>query len=134
MECVFADEVLKGQTYSEAYRLAYSTDSMSDSTVWSEASRVAARPCVSARLAHGWRAREERAVHSDLSLRSRVTRGLLHEAENADSDSARVAAWAHLGKASGWFGEQGEDEDGTDLAPDDLLVEIKERLRKAFNE
>jgi|6_EtaG_2_1085325.scaffolds.fasta_scaffold03218_16 hypothetical protein len=132
-EEVFIQAVLKGATYSEAYRQGYSVGAMSDATLWSEASRVAGRPHVSARLQAGWAKREERAVHSARSLQTRILQGLLREAEEAESDSARVAAWAHLGKYSGLGSEQEEDNPAENMTPDEVLDTIRERLEKAFN-
>jgi len=42
-----------------------------------------------------------------------VIRGLRKEAEGADSASARVAAWAHLGKHLGMFTDKVEHTGGT---------------------
>jgi phage terminase small subunit len=42
-----------------------------------------------------------------------VIKGLRREAEGADSASARVAAWAHLGKHLGMFTERVEHSGGT---------------------
>jgi phage terminase small subunit len=41
-----------------------------------------------------------------------VVKGLRREAENADSASARVAAWAHLGKHLGMFTDKTEHTGG----------------------
>ena len=89
----FIQEVLKGQKFSEAYRNSYAAENMSAEAIWTEASRVAARPFVSQRLEDGWKVQGERAQHSARSMRTRITQGLLAEVEGADSASARVSAW-----------------------------------------
>jgi hypothetical protein len=97
-QSAFVHAVLKGANQSDAYRLAYNAENMSDSTIWNEASKLFANPKVSARIKAGQRRQEAAAVHSGLSLRQHVERELYALSTKADTDQSRLRALELLGK------------------------------------
>ncbi|HET7086310.1 MAG TPA: hypothetical protein VFI23_16165 [Rhizomicrobium sp.] len=117
----FAQLVAGGATKAEAYRQSFRADGMKPATVWSEASRVAADPLVSRRLA------ELQGKNSDdmAGIRASVLVRLNALADGAESESARVRALELLGKASGLFEEQ-----SADLVASRTVIELRMRLEK----
>jgi hypothetical protein len=119
--------VFGGLSNADAYRGAYNASKMRPSTIWVKAAEVAANGKVAVRI--GELAREMAAVnlHDAAAMRDRVLKGLLREAEHAETASARVQAWVALGKMF-------------DIAPPPRLVadpkslriELEKKLRAYF--
>ena len=104
----FAQKVAAGAVLSDAYREAYSAENMKDSTVWSEACKLAQHPKVSARV---------KAIQADIEADHRtraarreeyVLKRLQEEAEGAETDGARVRALELLGKSVSLFTDRVE--------------------------
>ena len=94
----FAKLVAGGAVLSDAYRECYAADSMKDSTVWSEACRLAQNPKVSARI---------KDIQADMEADRRtierrreewVLKRLSEEADQADNASSRIRALELEGK------------------------------------
>ena len=99
-QAAFCERLITGITATEAARQAGYSPHYANR----EAAKLVDKPQVAAYLAD-LRARiTERAIVTAED----VLRGLKHEAENAESDTARVNAWAHLGKHLGIFTEKSE--------------------------
>lgn len=134
-EELFAQDVARGFTASAAYRNHYSTENMQANTVHNEASRLRHKSEVSHRIAE----LKELAAEQAIVDTSMVLRGLLSEAENIDegaSHSARVAAWAHLGKHLGMFTDKVDhtSSDGSMSPPQDLTVEVAKAISKKLDD
>ena len=99
-QATFCERYITGITATEAARQAGYSPSYADR----EAARLVEKPQVAAYLADLRAKIAERAIVTAED----VLRGLKHEAENAESDTARVAAWAHLGKHLSLFTEKTE--------------------------
>jgi hypothetical protein len=129
----FVQAILMGANQSDAYRLAYNAENMSDSTIWNEASKLFANPKVAARIRAGQARQEEVAVHSGAALRLHVEKELFDLTTKADSDQAKLRALELLGKLEkvGAFTERVESV-GHDASPEDLQAELEEKLQKAF--
>lgn len=65
----FVQNLINGMNQADAYRNAYSCNNMSDSTIWSNASRLAADSKVSARLSE---LRERLAAPSIMTAQKRL--------------------------------------------------------------
>lgn len=101
-EELFAQEVASGASQTAAYRKHYDASSMQANSVHSEAYKIRHKPEIAMRID------ELKAKAADVAIvdKAMVLRGLLTEAENTEegaSHSARVAAWAHLGKHLNMF-------------------------------
>jgi len=125
----FAQEVASGKTLSEAYRSAYSTENMKDSSVWTEASKLMDVPKVAQRVSHVQRAREEKSLLDHARLKRLVLERLHDEAMNAPSDSARIRALELLGKSIAMFTDRVE-QDEVSRTSADIEKELADRLRE----
>ena len=101
-EELFAQEVASGATQSAAYRKHYDASNMQPQSIHVAASQLRSKTKVSIRID------ELKAMAADVAIvdKAMVLRGLLTEAEDSSegsSQSARVAAWAHLGKHLNMF-------------------------------
>ena len=86
---------------SVSYRTAYACDRMKPASIRAEACRLLDNPNVSQRI----NALNTQIAHQNrlqrVSLRQKVTEGLLLEASAAESPAARVRAWELIGKLDG---------------------------------
>jgi phage terminase small subunit len=132
-QSAFVQAILKGANQSDAYRAAYNAENMSASTVWNEASKLFANPKVAARITAGQARQEEVAVHSGAALRLHVEKELFDLTTKAETDQARLRALELLGKLEkvGAFTERVEQV-ASDASPEEVRVELEERLKKAF--
>lgn len=130
----FLNAMLKGTTASQAYRDCYDASKMKPHTIHTEASKLLGHPVISKRLAEGFKAQQERAVHTAGSLRAFIVDRLYVEALNAGTDAARIAALTALGKVDyvGLFKERIGNEDDNRTA-DEIKQELEERLKVAFS-
>lgn len=104
-EELFAQDVARGLTASDAYRNHYDTSKMQAKSIHTAASQLKTKVTI--------RIDELIGAAADVAIvdTSMVLRGLLSEAKNIEegaSHSARVAAWAHLGKHLGMFTDKVE--------------------------
>ena len=124
----FAQLLAAGEGQSAAYRQCFNADGMKPQTVWSEASRLAATPQVSARLGVLQAAQAVEIVHDMAAIRSSVLARLSALADGAESESARVRALELLGKASGLFEERPQNP-----AEQGSTIELRKRLETRLN-
>ena len=124
----FAQKVAQGAVLSDAYREAYSAENMKDSTVWSEACKLAQHPKVAARV---------KAIQADIEADHRtraarreeyVLKRLQEEAEGAETDGARVRALELLGKSVSLFTDRVETDSQTERTASDIEAEILRTL------
>tara|TARA_S200002703_G_scaffold153739_1_gene155609 strand:+ start:872 stop:1408 length:537 start_codon:yes stop_codon:yes gene_type:complete len=124
----FAQAVATGKTLSDAYRSAYSTENMKDSSVWTEASKLMDVPKVAQRVNSVQRAMEEKSLLDHARLKRLVLERLHEEATNAPSDSARIRALELLGKSIAMFTDRVEQDDQTKSSAE-LEKELAARLK-----
>ena len=124
----FAKLVAGGAVLSDAYRECYAADSMKDSTVWSEACRLAQNPKVSARI---------KDIQADMEADRRtierrreewVLKRLSEEADQADNASSRIRALELVGKTVGMFTDRVEQSDTTERSASDIERERRAKL------
>jgi hypothetical protein len=129
---IFCQELAKGATQSDAYRKAYNSSAAKPETIWAEASRLAADPMVSARVA-GLLQEQERAMLKDrVRLQMHVLSGLLAESQKMESRaSERISALVALGRTNvvGLY-----KEDAGDPAKGRKAEEIEAELRSKMAE
>ena len=124
----FAKLVAGGAVLSDAYRECYSADTMKDSTVWSEACRLAQNPKVSARIKDIQADME--ADHRTRLLRREewVLKSLQEEAVSADNASSRIRALELVGKTVGMFTDRIEQAETSERSASEIEKELKARL------
>ena len=96
----FAMQVAKGAVLSDAYRECYSAEGMRDSTIWSEACKLAQNPKVATRV----------------------------KALQAETDGARVRALELLGKTVSMFTDKIEQTDTAERSASDIEADLRRRL------
>jgi len=124
----FAKLVAGGAVLSDAYRECYSADTMKDSTVWSEACRLAQNPKVSTRI---------KDIQADMEADRRtierrreewVLKRLSEEADQADNASSRIRALELVGKTVGMFTDRIEQAETSERSASEIEKELKARL------
>ena len=130
----FAQEVAKGLSQTEAYRIAYTCDNMKDGTVHGEASRLMGNPQVAARVNMLFKEVEARMLKDTVRLKQHVLKRLVEESEDFENGTAtsRVAATVALGKTNvvRLYTEETEEDKKKDAA--ELERMLKDRLRDYF--
>jgi len=126
----FAKLVAGGAILSDAYRECYSADNMKNSTLWSEACRLAQNPKVSTRI---------KDIQADIEADNRtrllrreewVLKSLQEEAVSADNASSRIRALELVGKTVGMFTDRIEQAETTDRTSAEIEKDLKARLAR----
>ncbi len=126
---LFALCVAEGHPSADAYRIAYVATGMAAPTVWSEASRLANHPKVSARIDQIKAEKDQVRRILVLDQEESILAQLQHEALTAKSDSARIRALELLGRHVGMFVERVEVT-RPERTLEQIHSEIVVRLRK----
>ena len=113
-------QVAKGAMLSEAYRDCYAADSMRDSTIWSEACKLAQNPKVATRIKAIQTDRESDQRMVRLRREEYVLKRLQQEAEQAETDGARVRSLELLGRTISMFSDKVEIEQDADKSAAEL--------------
>lgn len=125
----FAQAIMAGLNYSDAYRASYNVEGVSAPTIWSMSCRVAADPKVQARLI-GLKAQKEAERRMQAVSRTDFVLGGLTELASDKSvpHAVRVRALELMGKTVALFTDRVETEDMTDRSADEIEQQIKARL------
>ena len=126
----FSQLVSEGLTLTDAYRKAYNTDRMKDSSVWVEACKLRQHPKVSLRIDALTADITARKQSEDDRLRIFVTEQLKQEALGAGSDSARVQALVALGRSVAMFSDKVIEEESAERTASEIEAEIQDRLSR----
>ena len=124
----FAKQVAKGAVLSDAYRECYAAEGMRDSTIWSEACKLAQNPKVTARVKALQAEMEEDRRTIARRREEFVLKRLAEEAEQAETDGARVRALELLGKTVSMFTDRIEQTDTTERSASDIEADLRRRL------
>ena len=124
----FAKQVAKGAVLSDAYRDCYSAEGMRDSTIWSEACKLAQNPKVSTRVKAIQAEMEEDRRTIARRREEFVLKRLAEEAEQAETDGARVRALELLGKTVSMFTDRIEQTDTTERSASDIEADLRRRV------
>ena len=142
-QTAFVKAILSNEnlTQSEAYRRAYSTENMSDNSVWEEASRLFAHPKVSSRIKEGRARQEANALHSGASLRGVLEKELMKIVTAADDkgnptepQAIRLKAMDMIGRSakSQYFLDRSEVTTVENLTEKEVTEQLEAKLAKAF--
>ena len=122
----FVELLTQGSSQSSAYRGAYSTQNMSDKTVWEEASRLRRHPKVSTRILELEEEKEARRRIQAVSREERVLNELERIAFGDGPMTGKLKAMELLGKHIGFFTPKKVSE--VERSADDIHTEIYNRL------
>jgi len=125
----FAQGIMDGMTYTAAYKAAYVTDDMADSTIWARACELAADSKVTGRL-HQLKALKEAERRMQEVSRSGFVISELHKmvSDQKIPPAVKVRALELMGKTVALFTDRVETEDTTDRSADEIEAQIKARL------
>lgn len=129
----FVNELLAGKTGADAYRAAYDTSNMQDTTVWVEASRLRHDPKVSLWLSA---ARKAHLGQAALTLDSHVREleRLKEAALESGNHGAAIQAEQLRGKACGFYKEQLEVTHHDPIAVLNEIALVDEKLARKLAE
>ena len=133
----FINSILKDHmNQSDAYRANYTTDSMTDKTVWEKASRLFAQDKVRTRIEAGRKAQAEIAVHSGASLRADLIAKLKVLTDSKESDAVKIRAIEVLGKTElvSLFLDRSTDVPADALSADEVEQQLITKLKSAFGD
>ena len=107
---------------------------MRDSTIWSEACKLAQNPKVATRI---------KAIQSDMEQDRRtierrreewVLKRLTQEADQAETDGARIRAIELVGRTIGMFTDRIEQADDTERSASDIEADLRRRLDRLLGD
>jgi len=126
---------------SDAYRIAYNAENMSDKAIGVESSRLMIHPKVSLYLKNEYARLDERACLTGLSVRNKLQEALISWSGIVDptnpnvmgGEQQRIAAAIALGKLGSIraFVEVSETTN-VDVTPEDLQAELEQALKQAI--
>lgn len=130
---LFAQEVAKGSTLSDAYRASYNADTMAVNTIHNAASDLAKQPRIQARVQQLLKEQERLMLRDSIAIRRHVFSGLMRESEVSELSSpmSRLKALELLGKIDivSMFKERSEATIVDERKPEDLQAELRDRLK-----
>lgn len=130
----FAQQVAGGAILSDAYRECYAAENMADRTVWTEACRLASNPKVATRIKAIQTDRESDQRMVRLRREEYVLKRLQQEAEQAETDGARVRSLELLGRTISMFSDRVEIEQDESKSAAELERDLEKRLRDLLGE
>jgi hypothetical protein len=126
----FAQKVSRGAVLSDAYRECYAADTMKDSTIWSEACRLAQNPKVSARIKELQEEIEQDRRMIERRREEWVLKRLQEEADQADNASSRIRALELVGKTIGMFTDRIEQAETSERSASEIEKELEAKLSR----
>ena len=132
-QIAFADDVTSGMTLTQAYKNNYDTSKSKNETVWSNACSLASNKKVQARIQENYARMDDNRSNIEARRREYVLVGLQKEAEQAETDGARIRALELLGKTIAMFTDGIQTDDVTDKTATELEQEIKSKLARFLN-
>ena len=132
----FVKSIMLGRDHVTAYEENYETKNMSRKTMYEAASRLFANSKVNAKITELKRRADTATVHSAASLRLHIETGLFDLTTKAETDSAKLRAYELLGKSEkvGFFLDRSSDIPVEELTEEEVLRQLKEKLKEAFGE
>ena len=126
----FVELLTQGSSQASAYKGAYDTQSMSDKTVWEEASRLRRHPKVSTRILELEKEKENRRRLQAVSREEKVLYELERIAFGDGPVAGKLKAMELLGKHIGFFTPKKVPE--IERTSEEILAEIFQRIEKSY--
>jgi hypothetical protein len=125
---LFAQGLIQGKTYRQAYRDAYPLQTGSDSTITTSAYKLSRDPRVQALVADALEETAEHLADDMASTKRYVMRQLVAHSKQAKQEGTKLKALELLGKASGLF-TQADADKGEVVTADQLKRELGIHLK-----
>lgn len=127
----FAQAIAGGENFSDAYRKAFDTGNMADSTVWARASELAAEGKVKARIEAILAEKARDSLHDRGRALAWALKNLQKLVEaDATSDAARVQAMALVMRHHALLTDKQEVDTYDHRGADELASELRERIER----
>lgn len=123
----FVAGVVKGLTYADAYRAAYSTENSTAQTISTEANKLINNPKIAVLLEQRLQSREQVILKSKANTEAHIKQKLLEHAESFKTESGKLKALELLGKSIGMFKDGGEM-GVIKQSPEDLKKQLAQHL------
>lgn len=128
----FAQGLIEGKTYRQAFRDAYPNAKCSDSSASAQASKLAKDPRIQKLLKDAWEETQEALADDLVATKRYVMKQLLHMVKASKAEAVKLRALELMGKASGAFNlpEEGK---GRVVTADELKRELAGHLKLLNN-
>lgn len=123
----FVAGVVKGLTYADAYRAAYSTENSTAQTISTEANKLINNPKIAVLLEQRLQSREVVILKNKANTEAHIKQKLLEHAEGFKTESGKLKALELLGKSIGMFKDGGES-GVIKQTPEDLKKQLSQHL------
>lgn len=131
-QAAFAKAAAEGLSLTDAYRRAYSTDTMKPTTIWACASKLANQAKVAARIEAYRAENRSRTLHDAGKAKDFALARLEHEATNAEVPAARIRAVELIMRHHGLLSERAETNTTDGRTAAEIRAAIQARLLSAL--
>lgn len=128
----FAQGLIEGKTYRQAYRDAYPNAQCSDASASAQASKLSRDPRIQKLIRDAWEETQEALADDLVATKRFVMKSLLHMVKTGKQETTRLRALELMGKASGAFNLP-EAEKDKPLSADELKKELAGHLKLMGN-
>lgn len=124
----FAQYLIEGKTYKEAYRQAYPNAQGSDATITAAAYKLAKDERITKMRQDAWEMTADNLIQDNAATRRYVMAQLIAHSKAAQTDAVKIKALELMGKAIGLFTDR-TDLDAKQATPEQLKRELAGHLR-----
>ena len=124
----FAQGLIEGKTYKEAYRQAYPNAQGSDATITAAAYKLAKDERITKMRQDAWEMTADNLIQDHAATKRYVMAQLIAQSKSAQSDAVKVKALELMGKAVGLFTDR-TDLDSKTASPEQLKRELAGHLK-----
>jgi len=127
-QAMFAQGLIRGLTFRQAYREAYPMQTGTDSTITTSAYRLSRDPRIAAMLADALDETAEHLAEDRAATQRFVMRQLVHHAKAAKQEGTKLKALELLGKSAGLFTHSDADK-AEPVTAEQLKRELGQHLK-----
>lgn len=124
----FAQGLIEGKTYKEAYRQAYPNAQGGDGTIMAAAYKLAKDERITKMRQDAWEMTADNLIQDNAATRRYVMAQLIAHSKSAQTDAVRIKALELMGKAIGLFTDR-TDLDAKQTTPEQLKRELAGHLK-----
>jgi hypothetical protein len=124
----FAQYLIEGKTYKEAYRQAYPNAQGSDATITAAAYKLAKDERITKMRQDAWEMTADNLIQDNAATRRYVMAQLIAHSKAAQTDAVKIKALELMGKAIGLFTDR-TDLDAKQATPEQLKRELAGHLK-----
>ena len=127
-QLTFAQCLIEGKTYKEAYRQAYPNAQGADATIMAAAYKLAKDERITKMRQDAWEMTADNLIQDNAATRRYVMAQLIAHSKSAQTDAVRIKALELMGKAIGLFTDR-TDLDAKQSTPEQLKRELAGHLK-----